>query len=153
MSYVHPQQRTKLVLAAARGYLGALFHHQGRHPKYMDCVGLLALSFADAGYKVDDKTTYSEQPNPEELIAQLELNFRKVEGPPKAANVLLLAMKKGKPQHVALYTEHGGIIHTWAGLGNKAGRPIGKVVEGNNDDRWLTRLHSVWEIREELWQQ
>lgn len=137
--------RTKQIVECALAYEGATFEHQGRHPERMDCIGLIVLSHRDAGYEIEDWTTYSRQPDPATLFRYIEINFEQVDHDLTEGNVLLFNYRKRGPQHAAIFDGEGGLIHTWA--------DVGHVTHNPNDERWLRRLHSVWHVKEERWQQ
>lgn len=145
MSSEHQIQTTKAetVIEAARSYLGARFHHQGRHPMAMDCIGLIVLAHRAAGYEITDCTTYSRQPCAKELMHYIGLNFEKQDGLMLPGDIALFQYRKRGPQHVAIFTENLGLIHTWA--------DVGHVVENDYDHRWHRIFHSHWRVKEDLW--
>jgi len=111
----------------------------------MDCIGLVVLSHEAAGYQLADCTTYSKQPNPDELLHYIGLNFTRQhrDDPCEPGELALFQYRKRGPQHAALITESLGLIHTWA--------DVGKVVENDFDARWQRLFHSHWKVKESLW--
>lgn len=137
------------LVAAARGYLGAPFVHQGRLPAGMDCAGLLVLAYADCGRQLRDLSGYGRTPWRDGLEAALEDNFgpalpdgEKIEPGDK----LLILGRSGEPQHIAIAGDYylGGIslIHTRSDLFRGAER--GRVTEHRLDERWAKLIFKVY---------
>lgn len=118
-----------LVIAHARSLLVAKnggpvkFRHQGRTLKGVDCIGVIALSFAALGYEIHDRVDYGKLPAQRKLAAAMEEHF----GPPvHVAPVTVeqlqpgdvIAMSWGEEEaHVALVVDHPeyrvGVVHAY----------------------------------------
>lgn len=137
------------IVAAARGWLGTRFHHQGRlkktasHKGGVDCLGLLMgvaaelnLSTPD-GYPLInmDEVNYPHFPDGDHLKTQLATALRIIPvGGILPGDVLLLRVEI-HPQHLAIVTNWNqqlGIIHAYA--------PARAVIEHTLDDWWRSRI-------------
>ena len=139
------------ILRAAREFTLTPFRHQGRAKGVgVDCIGLLVCAAREAGIELADRTDYSRQPIPAELLAGFgAILDRKASLAVAPADVLVFwiidpatlppEQLAETPQHVALATETG-MIHSWSG-GAK------RVVEHGISHGWASRLHSVWSFR------
>lgn len=139
------------IVSAAREYIATPFHHQGRAKGVgVDCIGLIVGAAAQAGLVLRDRTDYSRQPVPSDLLRGFRDNFAPINGPDfRPADILVfwvvdpatLPPEKlaDTPQHVALATDLG-MMHAWNGGARK-------VVEHGVTKGWLARLHSVWKIQ------
>lgn len=127
-------------LAAARGCLGTPFHHQGRQPGMgLDCIGLVIHALREGGMIIDDDTAYGRQSEAGRLEAALEAHgFEKTETA-RAGAVLLFRLWRS-PQHVALVTAQGRIIHAYA--------PQGCVVETDTSAFWQRRLYGIYDLKD-----
>jgi cell wall-associated NlpC family hydrolase len=123
----------------ARKYIGSPFHHQGRVKAGIDCIGLIVNAARATGRKIVDNTNYPRTPDPAQLLKYIQLNFDQLDVPEEGCIVLFWIRSSKKPQHAAILTETGGILHTWY--------DVGKVVETPFDDRWTKRIHSYWKLR------
>lgn len=141
------------IVAAARGWLGTRFHHQGRlkktnmHAGGVDCLGLLVgvateLDLCDRhGIKLAalDKVDYSHQPDTQRLRQALSTALYKVEtGVMQAGDVALMQID-GRAQHLAIISELAGarsMIHAYA--------PARAVVEHGLNQDWLDRIEAVF---------
>ena len=123
-------------IAAARSYVGAPFHHQGRTRHGVDCIGLVVCAARDAGLALVDRTDYPRDPNgllPVELARQ----FAAVESA-QAGDILLMRFR-GEPQHVAILAGTT-LIHGYAS--------IGRVVEHGLDAKWRRRIVAAYRLKE-----
>lgn len=143
------------VVAAARGWLGTRFHHQGRlkktaaHRGGVDCLGLLIgmaeeldLRLADGTPAARlDRTDYGHYPDTEALRAQLLKALSPIPaGGIVPGNILLLRID-GFPQHLAVVSglKGGlGVIHAYA--------PARAVVEHVLDDSWRQRIAAAYRL-------
>ncbi|MBS3962570.1 MAG: C40 family peptidase [Sandarakinorhabdus sp.] len=131
------QRRSDLV-AAARGFIGTPWRHQGRLKGVgVDCVGLVVGALAEVGILVDGRTDYPRQPDPDELLGQLRTWCRRR---PKArpGDILLFAMDGHRPQHIGIATDIG-VIHAHAGAR--------AVVEHGLDETWAPRVAGVFGVK------
>lgn len=126
-------------IAAARGFLGAPWRHQGRRPDAMDCLGLVALSLAAVGVSVRDRQGYGRTPYNRQLAASLRDHF----GDPVPADDIqpgdIVTMTwAGEENHVAIVTDHPeglGLIHA---LSTAPGG--GRVVEHRLSQDFADRI-------------
>ena len=143
------------IVAAARGWLGTRFHHQGRlkkthtHPGGVDCLGLLVGIARELGLKAAngtaliefDETDYSHQPDAQKLKGKLSTLLQEIPiGGIRSGDVVLLVIDES-PQHLGIISGNNGtlsIIHAYA--------PARKVVEHGLDAWWLARIEAVYRV-------
>lgn len=142
------EQRLALI-AAARSMLGRPFLHQGRTLRGMDCIGLLALAFAQAtGIVLKPRTDYGRLPAHKKLESELtaHMGARVASGPLAASFELKPAQVvtckwEVEANHVAIVTPHPdrgvGLIHCYYARQ--------KVVEHGLDSVWRSRITGVWQ--------
>ena len=58
-------------IAAARGYVGVPWRHQGRSRFGIDCVGLLVCVARDLGIQIEDMRAYEREPRAHDLARML----------------------------------------------------------------------------------
>lgn len=130
-----------LVLATARSMLNWKWRHQGRTPRGIDCLGLVALSIG-AVRPVRDREGYGREPYNRQLRASLVEHF----GPPVARADLrpgdVVTMRwTGEERHVAIVTDHPeglGLIHCYhLAPGGAAG---GRAIEHRLSTDYLNRI-------------
>lgn len=131
------------IIAAAREQVDVRtrFQHQARQPGLaLDCVGLLIHAFGAAGLAVTDERGYARAPDPAVMRARLEsLCDRVGKGEPwQPADILWIRIVH-EPQHLALLTDSGSIIHAYSS--------VGRVVEHGLDARWCRRVEVVYRHR------
>lgn len=140
------------IATAARGWLGTRFHHQGRvkrtpaHAGGVDCLGLLVgvarelnlHSRQGVPLACCDETHYPHQPDSLKLQARLaELLYTIPASDIAPGDILLLAVD-GNPQHLAIVSENGHMIHAYA--------PARAVVEHRLDAWWQALITSAYRI-------
>ncbi len=125
-----------------RGQLRVPWGHQGRAPgEVLDCVGLPVCALRAFGLPVVDMLEYSERPSPAELIAHVERNCVRVDGPgPARLGLFCMIDPHLGPTHSGVFTGDGTFIHATRGRGD------GQVTEVRLTRSWLTRVHSFWEF-------
>lgn len=125
----------------ARAQLDTPFRHQGREPgKGLDCAGLVVISYAAAGYLLNDVQGYGRTPHAGMLLRTiLDQPLLEYVPPRKAApgDILLLRFD-GEPTHLAIRTPRG-MIHSY----QKAGR----VVEHGLSAGWGSRIVRAFTLR------
>lgn len=142
-------------VAEARRFLGVRWQHQGRSEQGVDCVGLLVVPACRLGLlrPEDDVTSYSRQPDGEELSALLHRYCLRLPKWQSARMGDVLAIKYAdQPQHVAIvtrdYDPRWG-VHIIHAFGNA--EMGGKVIEHRIDRRWLdsnrARIHAAFSIK------
>ena len=123
-------------IAAARDYMGTPFHHQGRLPGVgLDCIGLIVVALEATGMRVTDRQDYGRRPDGHSLAVALAAHGARPVADYRPGDVLLFAFDR-RPQHVALMSAPGKIIHAYA--------PAGKVVETFLTAPWKRRLAGAW---------
>lgn len=139
------------IVAAARGWLGTRFHHQGRikktecHKGGVDCLGLLVgvaaeLSLHDkAGNPLSkaDEIHYSHYPDTQRLRQKLDYVLTTIPIEGMAPGDVALFNIDSSPQHLAIVTDIG-IIHAYA--------PARAVVEHALDSWWHARITAAFRI-------
>lgn len=144
------------IVAAARGWLGTRFHHQGRlrktsaHKGGVDCLGLLVGIANELNIKTEngallaslDRANYSHLPDVGELYSALCFGLTpKPLSEVEPGNILLFEID-GRPQHLAVVSNHDnglGIIHAYA--------QARAVVEHALDEWWLARIKAAFCIQ------
>ena len=129
------------LIAAARGYLGVRFRHQGRSRRGVDCAGLVAVCLLAIGRAPADVEAYGREPLNQGLRAMLVENF----GEPipkdemRHGDIALMRFR-GEPSHVGILGDYlyGGLslIHAFA--------QVKKVSEHRIDDEWLANIVEVF---------
>ncbi len=126
------------MIAAARACLGTPFHHQGRKPgSGLDCIGLVVVALRAAGLVVQDRTGYGQRPDGHMLVQAL-LEHGAVPANGISPGCVLLFRYDRQPQHVALATGIGTMIHSFA--------PAGQVVETAIGPYWQRRLAGIYQF-------
>lgn len=143
------------IVAAARGWLGTRFHHQGRlkktatHKGGVDCLGLLIgvakeidLRLSDGAPAIMlDRTDYTHHPDTGYLQSQLRRALVSIPiGGIEPGNILLLSVDHS-PQHLAIISTLPpgmGIIHAYA--------PARAVVEHALDESWRRRIAAAYRL-------
>lgn len=125
------------IVAAARGYLGTPYRHQGRNRRGVDCAGLVVLVARDCGLPVLDMTGYARTPDGT-LVAQMAAQAVQIPCEWAQPGDLYLMRFQTEPQHLAIVTEHG-IIHSYAGAR--------KVVEHRIDEMLAARIVAAYAFR------
>ncbi len=121
------------ILAAARGWVGTPFRHQGRLKGVgVDCVGLVAGVARDVGIAVRDRTDYGRVPDGRSLGQALGEQLIPLPATAARPGDVLLTRIRRDPQHVGILGEHGSLIHACAGAG--------RVIETRLDERWWPRV-------------
>jgi cell wall-associated NlpC family hydrolase len=143
------------IVAAARGWLGTRFHHQGRlkksatHKGGVDCLGLLVGIAADLNLQdsngnplmLYDETSYPHNPDSKQLIKRLSELLQSIPHEQMDSGDILLLDVQGSPQHLAIVSSKDGtyhIIHAYA--------PAKAVVEHELDAWWQSRIVCVFRI-------
>jgi len=137
------------IVAAARGYLGVAYTHQGMSEARLDCRGLplrvgRQLNLIGAAAEINN---YGRQPNParlRDLLAQYLLPIALQDA--REGDVLLLRVPKD-PRHLAIRAsmESGG--ETWPTIIH-ADNVTGQVVEQRLTDKTAALIDSAWAFPE-----
>jgi cell wall-associated NlpC family hydrolase len=127
------------IVAAAREYLGAPYHHQGRVKDGLDCLGLLIVVCRDLELPHVDRSDYGRMPEKDRLLSELREHTGREMRPHEAAQGDILVFRYlRRPRHVAIKTDMG-MIHSWA--------DAGKVVEHGLDERWMQQCVTAFEFK------
>jgi cell wall-associated NlpC family hydrolase len=129
------------VIAAARGWLGTPFRHQGRvRGVGVDCGGLVVMAAREAGCSVvDHPPGYPRCPDGASLQRVIEAQCAKI-GDLEPAAVALMRWED-EPQHVGLIARHGDrwtVIH--------AIMEARRVVEHGFTEEWAARLVGLYRL-------
>ncbi len=131
------------IIAVARTYIGTPYHHQGRQPQIgLDCLGVVVCALRACGYSVNDQTDYTQSPNGAHMLASIRAHAvgeRPRHYPPQAGDLLLFRFNQ-QPQHCALATGDGQMIHAYA--------PQGSVVESRLSASWQSRLLHIFYLKD-----
>lgn len=92
----------EVFVAAARGFLGAPWVHQGRSEKGMDCVGLIVLSARAAGLDAPVTADYGRMQDYRQARRYLEEFCDRV-GQPEIGDIVLF--KTSQTLHMAIVSE------------------------------------------------
>jgi len=140
-----PEQGRALV-ASARAYINTPFAHLGRkRGAGVDCGGLIACASRDIGIEIPDVMLYSPQPWPTKMLEHLDKIATRLDGLSEmepGCLLLLWIVRPRLPQHLAIWTGEGTILHSWA--------EANKVCESSFDPYWESHVHSCWKIKQ--WQ-
>lgn len=136
------------MVTAARSLVDVPFHHAGRSPYGVDCVGLLVLAAHTAGLRVYDSMQYSPIVDARSLKAHLAISCDEVCGGCTMPCDVLVLRVGTSPQHLALVTEVENDVPTMI---VHAHQTVGRVVEEAYTIRWSRRLAGVWRLKESLW--
>ena len=125
------------ILAEARTWAGTPFHHQGRFKGVgVDCLGLVVGVGRALGLSQADATGYPRQPDGAALLAGLDAAYQRLPlGQQKPGDIMVFRIRRD-PQHLALLTERGGMIHVHAA--------VGRVVETSLDATWSARVVAAY---------
>lgn len=120
------------IVAAARGWLGTPFHHQGRLKGVgVDCAGVIVEVARELNIGDVDMQGYGHRPDSRELERLCHEHMTRVPvDQAKPGDVLLILIDKA-PQHLAFRTDVG-MLHSYA--------PARRVVEHRIDDGWASQI-------------
>jgi len=128
------------VIAAARGYLGTKFEHQGRSRFGLDCAGMVVTPLRDLGYPCADAAAYDRYSAGRAMPETLALFADRI--PIKEARLAdLLTFYRSAPdleEHIAWYVPPERLLQSWI---------KGGVSEVTFDARWRARLVGAWRVK------
>lgn len=96
-------------VAAARGFLGVPWMHQGRSERGMDCVGLIVLSLRAIGVEAPLTADYGRMQDYRQARRYLEEFCDRV-GSPEIGDIVLF--KTTQTLHMAIVSEVDGLVPT-----------------------------------------
>jgi cell wall-associated NlpC family hydrolase len=131
------------LIAEALRLVGVPFLHQGRSVYGVDCIGAIALAASNAGLDPEratglkDTRDYGRAATPLllDMVSRSCVRVRDVE---PGLLVLFRFPDEVDPQHFAILTDKGTIVH--------ADARQGRVVEHGYRGLWLRWTHSLWRI-------
>jgi len=131
------------IIAEVRRLVGVPFVHQGRSVHGVDCIGAIALAAINAGLDPEQATglkdtrDYGRSASPV-LLDMVSRSCRRVRQPEPGLLVLFRFPEERDPQHFAILTDRGTVVH--------ADARRGRVVEHGYRGQWLKWTHSLWRI-------
>jgi lipoprotein Spr len=136
-------ERAARFVAAARELVGVPYRHAGRNKHGVDCGGVIILAARRAGLiPADwDVLPYSTIIDVDMILAGLREWCEPVAGPaaePIAGDLLLIRILR-RPQHLAIASGEGSMIHVYAAAG--------RVVEQPLAGHWRDSIVGVWRWR------
>lgn len=124
------------VVAAARGYLGVPFRHQGRSRAGVDCAGLVIRLAADLQLPIQDYRAYGRLPRSDTLLRVMREQCIEWRGIRQPGLIALMRFER-EPQHLAVIAE-GTIIHALS--------TSRRVVEHRLDQLWAARIVGLFAL-------
>lgn len=134
----------KAIIAAARECLETPFKHQGRIPGVaLDCAGLGCHVMDSLGLPYLDQVGYPRVPFKGQLEDTMEKqpHLEEVYDNSQAGDIFLMRFGRD-PQHIAIYTDAGTIIHSW--------QAAEKCCEHDLTPEWKRRIVRTYRIVGEL---
>lgn len=126
-------------VAAARGYIGTPFHHQGRVPGVgLDCAGVIVCAAKACGYDVADIAGYGRIPSNGMLEQAVLCHCDQIAIEHVQTGDILLFKFRHEPQHLAIF-DNGLLIHAYSS--------IGKVIENGFDAAWRAKLVGCYRLK------
>jgi len=129
-------RRLAAVVRYARRLVGTPYVPHGRRVGVGADCGALVEAYRSAGFAVTDWHGYKVLPEPHELLLAIRANAVEVPlvSAPPGSTLLLWITRVTRPQHLALLTERGTIIHCTRA----------ETVEESLSARWRRRILSAW---------
>lgn len=130
------------IIAAARECIETPFRHQGRIlGRALDCVGVACHVLARLQLPYLDQAGYPRLPFRGQLEQAItgQPHLVEVDGAPQPGDVLLMRFGR-EPQHIAILTDTGTIVHSW--------EQAGKCCEHDLTPEWRRRIVRVYRIVE-----
>lgn len=127
------------IIAAARACIGTPFRHQGRLPGVgLDCAGLGIVAAKAVGITIKDFTGYPAHPFDGMLKKMFDAqeNLQQIGIHDAAPGDVLLMRIHAAPQHVAILSYDGYMIHAY--------QNIGKVAEHKLDEIWRRKIVAAY---------
>lgn len=140
--------RADAIVAEARRWVGTPWRHQASVKGVgCDCAGLvrgvaLNLGLADldeAHPEAERFLNYSRNPQPRKMLGALNHFMHRVRPDAMQAGDVLLMRFDRDPQHLAILTDAGTIVH--------AASAYGAVAEHRLSSDWRARVTGVWRFR------
>ena len=132
----------KLLIDAARSYVGVKWRHRGRSKFGIDCIGLVVKSMEAAGIQMRDRLDYGREPWKDGLEHEMRAHFGEPVLDLKAGDVITM---RGIGQlgagHVGIVAEKNGyltLIHSYNADANS------RVTEHRIDEVWENRISEIF---------
>lgn len=112
----HQTRTRQEFLAKVRELVGVPYHHAGRSRQGLDCCGLLVVAAKELGLSYVDAPASYPRVSDGSMLGILEQSLFRVDlrdRLPGDVCVYWWNRQTKAPQHVGVYTECGGIIHTF----------------------------------------
>lgn len=120
------------IIAEARKWIGTPYHHQQRALGLgVDCVGILIGVAHALNLSTFDTFDYGRTPNPDRMLALLREHMTEIAIDDAVAGDAVLFRFTQDPQHLAILTDGGRMIHAYA--------TVGECVETDYDRAWRRR--------------
>ena len=133
-------EKADQVIAAARECVGTPFRHQGRlRGVGLDCAGLGIIAAKAVGIEIVDFSGYPRTPFDgmlKKMFTAQSWHLRQIKNDDAAPGDVLLMRISSAPQHVAILSYNGYMIHAY--------QNVGKVVEQRIDDDWRNKIIAVY---------
>jgi NlpC/P60 family putative phage cell wall peptidase len=127
------------IIAAARGWIGMPFRHQGRLKGVgVDCVGLVIGVARELGIADVDHRTYERRPDSHTVARMLARHMRRKPDAARLPGDVLLLAAPLIPCHMGILTERDGtpsLIHAWVTAGRCEEHVLGY---------WALRIRGVF---------
>lgn len=131
------------IVAAARGWIGVRWKHQGRSRAGVDCIGLAVCVRADLGLDHLDAAGYGRTAEDERMLDFCRQHMR----PVAMAQIQpgdVLVMAQADQRHMAIVADYPGgglsLVHAYAG--------VRSVVEMRLDAVWRARIRGAFAFPE-----
>ncbi len=132
------------IIAAARECIETPFRHQGRIVgRALDCVGLGCHILSRLQLPYIDQQGYPRLPFKGQLESAIASQPHLMEVDDEAQPGDIFLMRFGRePQHIAIMTDRGTIIHSW--------EQAGKCCEHDITPEWRKRIVKTYRILEQV---
>ena len=128
------------VVAAARGFLGVRWHHQGRSSAGLDCAGLVIAVAHVLGLSAFDTRDYGRLPSGQRMREILDAHCARA--PALQPGVVALMRFEADPQHLAIVADYvyGGLSLVHALMTER------RVCEHRLDTHWRARIVALYAL-------
>ena len=135
------------IVSSARSWLGTPWRHQASvRGLGCDCAGLIRgvgnelglMDCREGAPGTEEFAGYGRQPEPRRMLRALDRFMVRRRGEPHPGDVLLMRFDRD-PQHLAILTDEGTIVHALS--------TIGRVVEHRLSSDWRARVVAIWSYR------
>ncbi len=132
------------IIAEARSWLGTPWRHQASVKGVgCDCAGLVRgvgnrlglMDCREGTPGTAEFAGYGRAPEPKRMIRALDRFMDRRGGVPQSGDVLLMRFDRD-PQHLAILTDEGTIVHALSSAG--------RVVEHRLSPGWRARIVAAW---------